>query len=413
MKHYLPSPSNPAFSKKQKESSSASSSADIPPSSSSLSGESLPASPSLGLSLGQSTVSCTAKQMLTSFSPNPSSFSLLNFTFDVTSLFGMIVPDAFNKGIELAQVILKSKFFRRSFGEALDEISGDIDLSEFVLQLNKVYQMKLLQERHVITSYCAVYRETPKDFDSIYWNPLLLFNMLRKQKEAVDNNDYQVIQQCSLFIAAKLVHAVSHLLHFKCSKKLRDNRFQRTPQIILSDGILMVNKSTKKLEIVSKEVIYNDFGDILEKKLFGGLVEARYKKKDDYMNIESCAVFSSKANRYGNYVKCQETISSVESSLGEDCRFQLGDLFYSISMPSCHKCEIEGLDRCASLLVERNDRDVGYFTGDSMMLDVNEIQELLSRKSKINVAEEGEGNVDTGMEGAELEEEDEFTSWRT
>jgi hypothetical protein len=30
MKHYLPSPSNPAFSKKQKESSSASSSADIP-----------------------------------------------------------------------------------------------------------------------------------------------------------------------------------------------------------------------------------------------------------------------------------------------------------------------------------------------------------------------------------------------
>jgi hypothetical protein len=246
----------------------------------------------------------------------------VDFVILSNSLFGMRIPGSFALGIELAIMILSSTEFEKVF---FTEVS-DCDRIKFTNWLNKTYSIHLLHEKKIIDAYCAVYRQSHPD--KVFFNPLLVLNMLRQEEN--QHPDSPVFRQIALFIAAKLTHEVSHILHYQCSPSLRGDCFRTTIGKAVED--LVKEKFDNRTRTTIQPVLYNDLGELVERNLFGGLVEAKFSNTDNYMDIEHCAIYPSKGTRYGHYVDCIATIANIIS--GSSFKFILGDEFYSSKKPS-------------------------------------------------------------------------------
>lgn len=67
---------------------------------------------------------------------------------------------------------------------------------------------------------------------------------------------------------------------------------------------------------------------MIEKELFAGLVEAKFSSIGNYMDIEACALYQSKNDRYGNCVDCINTMEKMKRNCCP-VPFILGSQFYS------------------------------------------------------------------------------------
>lgn len=137
--------------------------------------------------------------------------STLTIRAEEADFYGLAVPRSFETGIALAIKILLSAEYEELFKQEVT----DCNIDEFRQALQESYHIELFTHRVVVTAYCAVFRISAPT--TIFFNPFLILNMLRG--EAKQNNS--PISQYELFIAAKLVHEFSHLLHFRCSAKLQ------------------------------------------------------------------------------------------------------------------------------------------------------------------------------------------------
>lgn len=220
----------------------------------------------------------------------------LDFIFDHEDMLGLSIPTALEKARIMAISILLSAKFREVFIELVDyevdhEIFGEIIRHNFIINL--------IRDKSFINYYAVVCRQTVPW--TIYLNPTMLLHMSQKETLAdlqKDSNLKKInVNIHSWFLAIKLVHVVSHLLHGELSERLDLNR-QLTPERSASSSIC------------------NDLGSMIEKKLFGGVVELK-GEPSEFMPVDQIGWYPSPETKQGRYFDAQNsTYDPINICLG-------------------------------------------------------------------------------------------------
>lgn len=130
------------------------------------------------------------------------------------------------------------------------------------------------------------------------------------------------------------------------------------------------------MTIPEEKVVYNDFGELMEKRLFGGMIEARFHDEDSFMDFQRNALYKSKADNYGFEVKIGETISKIQS--GTDFSFVLGDEFESKKTKSFARAALFVESGIHRLSRARADSDACEDRGDEIVDDDIDDEDLTS-----------------------------------
>lgn len=211
--------------------------------------------------------------------------------FSLHPLIANLESVSLNEGFILAEYIIKTE----KFVDYLVELSdGDIDkvkVGQFITSNSfKIYPIK---SRSYLDAYALVDRTIFNDM--IFFNPLLLLQMKWSENEeendeqnispsiTKNNNIHQITQmkKNAFFIAAKLCHEISHLIHWSCGNRLREMKLS--------------NKRKRDLtpEKFINNVKYTDFGDMMESKLFGCVINT-YHQTEAFGIEELVAILNPK-----------------------------------------------------------------------------------------------------------------------
>jgi hypothetical protein len=265
-------------------------------------------------------------------------------------------------------MILKSK----DFYDCFTNLVGEVEYSLYEKELNETYTVRLLHEKNVLDAFCVVYRQN--DSKAIYFNPLLLLNMLRQEEKEGNRHYYQ----CALFVAVKLTHEIAHLLHYQCVLRyLGPDVAKLTPKTIILDKFK--EKISNKIQILDREVEYDDLGEMIELYLFGGVVAAKYSNTENYMDIEQCVLYGSKLSKIGNYVDCPTTINEIKTG---KFQFILGEEIVSPKQPRFTRIALKsGVHR-----LSKPDSDVyGDRSDDEDGEDTEEEEEEINKSGNLRL----------------------------
>jgi len=213
------------------------------------------------------------------------------------------VPECFNIAIELAKKILSSKIYAKKIEENVD----DFDEVSFDNGLKSPYCIKMTSIKSCATAYCWVTRQDPENEKTVFFNPLLIMSLLLRQGNPI------VFANQIIFITVKLVHEISHLLHWTSSNTLRTSSTKVSPSKDFNDIIKEVRKGGEQISYL-KPVTYNDFGEIMEKELFGGLVELKSDDTDSFMDFVRIGFYESKESKVGNFVDSVATREKFDNA---------------------------------------------------------------------------------------------------
>lgn len=218
----------------------------------------------------------------------------LSIVFDEHGPFAQ-APTCFGIAIELAKKILSSKTYAETFAENV----SDCDQESFDNGLKSTYYIKMASIKSCVTSYCWVTRQDPENETTVFFNPLLIMSLLLRQgnQSTLDN---QII-----FVAVKLVHEISHILHWTSSNSLRTSKKGVSSEKDFQDTIKEVRKGNPVT--YTKPVTYKDFGEIIEREVFGGLVELKSDNVDALMDLVRVGFYKSKETMYGKFVDSAAT----------------------------------------------------------------------------------------------------------
>jgi hypothetical protein len=129
-----------------------------------------------------------------------------------------------------------------------------------------------------------------------------------------------------LFLTVKIIHEVSHLLHYASYLALQSH-IDRTPKkAVTEDIITKLDKNGTIQAPVRDVIVYDDFGENIERRIFGGLIEAKWNDPKSFMDIDNCALYKSKGDMVGFYVDCLQTLSKITAN-STDFSFMLREPF--------------------------------------------------------------------------------------
>jgi hypothetical protein len=246
-------------------------------------------------------------------------------------LFNLQLPLCFQEGIRLAKIILLSTAFRDLFGRLVP----DINWTAFDSALLQTFTIHFGVWKDSVTAFCCVYRQD--SLTALFFNPYLVLNLLRQQNCPLEADEK--IRQGSLFICAKLVREISHLLHWCSSDRLRNSKTGLTPPREYLDTFKIKTKVSCFPQIITKPVVYSDFGEMVERELFGGLIEAKTTDPTVYMDLEEIGVYPSKETLFGCYVDSRLSIAGIDSG---NFLLVLAREFFSVSRPSFARVSLVG-----------------------------------------------------------------------
>ena len=236
-----------------------------------------------------------------------------------------IASDGFKEGLGLAKEILRSEAF---FNILHDVSDGDINKGESRAFAQRSFTILPILERVNFDAYALVQRHSNPNF--IYFNPILLYQMVLT--EAVEAKEKEQQQQPpaekkpkidpiesitlgkkelnAFFTAVKAVHEFSHLAHFACGSGLQQQLVSKK----LGGGGKRKEVSLQK-EV--DKVIYGDFGDMVEKMIFGAVVWAYHP--DEAFAIDELLAIPNPKNASGHPIaltaanlRASEDLSSLK-----------------------------------------------------------------------------------------------------
>jgi len=180
----------------------------------------------------------------------------------------------------------------------------DCDRSSFYQALSEPYTIQMLREKDVVSAFACVRRICSPN--TIFLHPFILINMLAREKDGS-----ALVEQHEIFLTVKIVHEIVHLLHYKCSRSLREGTKVTPPKMI--QDIFKIAEADG-IKVVSRTVKYNDLGEIFEKRIFGGMVEGKSIDGNDdlFMDIHKIGLYSSSETMFGSFVDGPATIAAFE-----------------------------------------------------------------------------------------------------
>ena len=224
--------------------------------------------------------------------------------FQLSPAVARIASEGFKEGLGLATQILQSE----AFLDVLHDVSdGDINKEQSRAFARMSFTIVPILERVNFDAYALVKREHNPNF--IYFNPMLLYRMVLteedeeeevKEEEEAKEEEQQLPAEKkpkkdptesiplgkkmlnTFFTAVKAVHEFSHLAHLACGSRWKKQLIRK------ADGGGRKRKDvTLKREI--DNVTYVDFGDMVEKKIFGAVVRP-YHPRDVFAIDELFAI---------------------------------------------------------------------------------------------------------------------------
>ena len=201
-----------------------------------------------------------------------------------------LFPPSYEKAASLAETLLKSEIYIKAFKFLVPQI---INKNLKIELINMIINLSIIRNKDMLGAYTCVIRE-PLINDEIFLNPLMLNEMRLNEITSNSSNKKAIIEKNSLFLCIKLVHEVSHLLYYKLY--INKNNLDITPHKLLkhinpemiasAENIIdEENKKPKKTTAIkrkleeaykiindAKNIEIDDFGEMMEIKLFGGFI---------------------------------------------------------------------------------------------------------------------------------------------
>lgn len=177
--------------------------------------------------------------------------------FGALGLGGVILTTA----VHLASQILKTDKYCRVLIDNISDFSKPtIEIVKATINSHSFEVTNIIIGEHM-DAYAVIYRDD--DHNKIYLNPLLL---IQSKKLEVQNGDEISKRKYVLFLAMKIVHEVSHLVHPKISPSLCNQVRKR----VLGGGGKRRMKTPQKPKA---GIMFNDFGEMVEYDILGGILE--------------------------------------------------------------------------------------------------------------------------------------------
>jgi hypothetical protein len=215
---------------------------------------------------------------------------------------GLNAIEIFTIAMKYVNIIVFSDEFRRTMSDLMPtDFLLDNEAFDFVLKSKFVFLPNLVTKQ--ISAYAWTDPTIKADDGSfiIYFNSQLLVNysMLGNGADKV------------LFLVVKIVHEMAHIFNYHCCSYFRANPTDRNPEKKI-DQKFKIRKPNKQVTITEKEITYDDFGEMMEIKLFGSLIESS-TTSEHYMQTDRVVAYPSTATFFGNVVDSERTLSRFES----------------------------------------------------------------------------------------------------
>jgi hypothetical protein len=231
-----------------------------------------------------------------------------SFEIDLDFLGFGFFCETVKAGISLAKAIIATTRYTEA---VLDNLSDNTKPS--VADVRKcidalTVQLTVIEIAAHMDAFALIYRSS--DPGRIFLNPLLLMQIVLAERRGATE---QHLRCLSLFIAVKIVHEYSHLIHPLLSTRLRDQVKKR--------ALGGENKQKMKTPEKSKGgAKFGDFGEMIEYDLFGGICELYTTvPQPAAYSMEHIILYDHPAAPEGHLVSVKTSAYTVTDSL-EDLR---------------------------------------------------------------------------------------------
>jgi hypothetical protein len=162
--------------------------------------------------------------------------------------------------MRFADQVLKSSAYCLFLRNNIEDCPDPLSVEEIIS--NATFMLDLISFLKHFDAYALVYRDIYPD--SVFMNPLLLLQMKRAEVNNLSTEDERLY---AYFVGCKLVHEATHLLQKKLSHSMQ---LQIVPKRHGGGGKRSTKSPIKRHE---DGFAYTDFGEYMEKVLFGGIIE--------------------------------------------------------------------------------------------------------------------------------------------
>lgn len=217
-----------------------------------------------------------------------------------------LVGDTFRAAVGMAvQMLSTDKYCSVLIENISDETKPNV--AEVRTTINSMdITVSTIQIGEHMDAYALVYRDNSEN--NIYINPLLLMQIRRME---IGGATAEYLRKCSLFLAAKIVHELSHLIQPKISPKLTNQVKKRA----------LGGEGKRKMQTPEKSkggAKFSDFGEMVEYDIFGGILEIYTAEKQPvaYL-IDELILYEHPTARIGSIVIVKATDYTVSPTLDD------------------------------------------------------------------------------------------------
>lgn len=166
--------------------------------------------------------------------------------------------------------------------------------------------ISIIQVGEHMDAYAVVYRA--QKLSTIFINPLLLMQIRLMEIQGSSPN---FLRKCSLFIAVKVVHALSQLIQPEISPRLRNQVKKRA---LGGEGKLRMQTPEKS----KGGAIFSDFGQMIEHDIFGGIVDIYTRESQPVaFLIDELILYEHPTARSGRLVQVKASDYTVTEGLAD------------------------------------------------------------------------------------------------
>lgn len=237
--------------------------------------------------------------------------------------------------MNLAEKLLSSHAFRVAFSSALVffhlDVTPNFRLQTVMKGLNSAlantFTIDIINSLDSVAAYAVVYRLNHPH--GLCLHPMLLNNAMIREE--------QLGRPCPkfvLFIAWKIMHEISHLIHYELVlSSFRGEKL--TPAKEIKEKLQEFR--TKKSQVNVREgaeitVCYDDFGTRVEKEM-GGIFESRSLGTGLFMDVADIGCYQSVKGLCGIHVDAPETIRRIQKGETPVVAFVMGGEYKSKDEP--------------------------------------------------------------------------------
>lgn len=230
-----------------------------------------------------------------------------------------VLSRGFEMGMALATKIIRSAIFIELLVE-LGLISGDQVPEVVAVLTSEVFILDFIRMKKDLNAYACVYRDLSPS--RIFFNPMLLVNCSRNEADS----DVSMFKS-GLFFTVKLIHEVTHLINGRFNDALRTTTTKITPSKII------------------QEFSYIDAGDMMEKLMFGGLLEHAEQERGLFLCLGDLVVYDNPNPNLDGHVAVIDSAIFSREPTRDNLKYTLGAVHKkrtrsALVLPASRACEM-------------------------------------------------------------------------